>query len=124
MRATLLAAAVCGFLSVAIGAFAAHGLRGFLDAQKLAWVETAVRYQIFHSVALLGIAVLMAVRPARLLAVVAGAFTLGILLFSGSLYGLAFTGLRGFVLITPFGGGFFLVGWAVLGLYAWRQRSP
>jgi uncharacterized membrane protein YgdD (TMEM256/DUF423 family) len=80
----------------------------------------AVRYQTFHSLALLGVAALMAVRPARLLSTVAGAFALGILLFSGSLYGLAFSGLRTFALITPFGGGFFLIGWVLLAIYAMR----
>jgi uncharacterized membrane protein YgdD (TMEM256/DUF423 family) len=123
MRWTLLAAAVGGFLAVAIGAFAAHGLRGHLDAQQLAWIDIAVRYQTYHSLALVGVAALMAVRPARLLSAVAGAFALGALLFSGSLYGLAFSGLRNFALITPFGGGFFLVGWGLLGCYAWRLRS-
>lgn len=123
MRATLLAAAISGFLSVTMGAFAAHGLRDFLGAQELGWVETAVRYQAYHTLALVGVAALMALRPARLLPVTAGAFALGIVLFSGSLYGLAFTGVRNFALITPFGGGFFLVGWVFLGVYAWRLRS-
>lgn len=123
MRATLLAAAISGFLSVTMGAFAAHGLRDFLGAQELGWVETAVRYQTYHTLALVGVAALMALRPARLLPVTASAFALGIVLFSGSLYGLAFTGVRNFALITPFGGGFFLVGWVFLGVYAWRLRS-
>lgn len=122
MRITLLAAAIGGFVAVTMGAFAAHGLRDFLDAQELGWIETAVRYQTYHSLALLGVGTLMAVRPARLLSATAGAFALGIVLFSGSLYGLAFSGVRNFALITPFGGGFFLVGWVFLGVYAWRLR--
>lgn len=122
MPTTVLAAAIGGFIAVTMGAFAAHGLRDFLGAQELGWIETAVRYQTYHSLALLGIGALMAVRPARLLSAAAGAFTLGIVLFSGSLYGLAFSGVRNFALITPFGGGFFLVGWVFLGIYAWRLR--
>ena len=122
MRATLLAAAIGGFLAVTMGAFAAHGLRDFWGAKEIAWVETAVRYQTYHSLAMLGVAALMALRPARLLSAAAGAFALGIVLFSGSLYGMVFTGLRNFALITPFGGGFFLVGWVFLGIYAWRLR--
>ena len=120
MKYTVLAAAISGFLTVSVGAFAAHGLRDFLDIQELGWVETGVRYQAWHTLGLLGVAALMAVRPARLLSMVAGAFALGILFFSGSLYGLALSGSRAFALITPFGGGFFLVGWAFLGIYAWR----
>ncbi len=123
MRVTLLAAAIGGFLAVAMGAFAAHGLRDLLASQELGWIETAVRFQTYHSLALHGVGALMAWRPARLLSAAAGAFALGIVLFSGSLYGLAFSGLRNFALITPFGGGFFLVGWVFLGIYAWRLRS-
>lgn len=125
MRRTLLFAAVAGLTAVAIGAFAAHGLRGVLHAQEVAWVETAVHYQMWHSLGLLAVACLMGLRPDRALPVAAGAFALGILMFCGSLYGMAFTGLRNFALITPFGGGFFLVGWAFLAIYAWRQgRLP
>jgi uncharacterized membrane protein YgdD (TMEM256/DUF423 family) len=124
MRPVLLAAAVGGFLTVGIGAFAAHGLRGAVDARALAWIETGVRYQAWHSLALLGVAALMAVRPGRLLSLSAAAFVLGIVLFSGSLYGLALTGSRGFALVTPFGGTLFLVGWALLAIHAWRQPQP
>jgi uncharacterized membrane protein YgdD (TMEM256/DUF423 family) len=95
-----------------------------LDARALAWVETGVRYQAWHSLALLGVAALMAVRPGRLLSLSAAAFTLGIVLFSGSLYGLALTGSRGFALITPFGGTLFLAGWALLAIHAWRLPRP
>lgn len=120
MRLILLLAALCGFLTVGIGAFAAHGLRGMLDGQQLAWVETGVRYQGLHSLALLAVAILAGMRPARLLTGVATAFTLGIVLFSGGLYGLALTGARAFALATPLGGGFFLLGWMMLGVYAWK----
>lgn len=124
MHRTLMAATIGGFLAVAIGAFATHGLQDSLDRQALAWIDTGVRYQAWHSLALLAVAALMAVRPDRALSVAAGAFVLGMVMFSGSLYGMALSGLRNFALITPFGGGFFLVGWAFLGLYAWRLRRP
>jgi uncharacterized membrane protein YgdD (TMEM256/DUF423 family) len=122
MRIIVLAAAIGGFTAVTMGAFAAHGLRDFLGVQEIDWVETAVRYQAYHSLALLGIGALMAVRPARLLSATASAFAIGIVLFCGSLYGLAFSGVHNFALITPFGGGFFLVGWALLAVYALRLR--
>lgn len=123
MRLILLLAALCGFLTVGIGAFATHGLRGMLDGQQLAWVDTGVRYQGLHSLALLAVAILAGIRPARLLPGVAAAFVLGIVLFSGGLYGLALTGARAFALATPFGGGLFLLGWMLLGVYAWRLTA-
>jgi uncharacterized membrane protein YgdD (TMEM256/DUF423 family) len=123
MRPILLLAALCGFLTVAIGAFAAHGLRGALDAQQLSWVETGVRYQALHSLALLAVAILAGIRPARLLMGIAAAFVAGIALFSGGLYGLALTGARAFALMTPLGGGLFLLGWLLLGLYAWKLSA-
>ena len=122
MRFTLMAAAIGGFLAVAMGAFATHGLQNILDMKALVWIETGVRYQAWHSLALLAVAVLMAVRPARPLSIAAGAFSLGMLMFSGSLYAMAFSDLRSFAMITPIGGGFFLVGWVCLGIYAWRLR--
>jgi uncharacterized membrane protein YgdD (TMEM256/DUF423 family) len=123
MRLILLLAALCGFLTVGIGAFAAHGLRGVLDGQQLAWVETGVRYQGLHSLALLAVAILAGMRPARLLTGIAAAFVLGIALFSGGLYGLALTGARVFALATPFGGSLFLLGWILLGVYAWKLTA-
>jgi uncharacterized membrane protein YgdD (TMEM256/DUF423 family) len=89
MHRTLMAAATGGFLAVAIGAFATHGLHDILDRQALAWIETGVRYQAWHSLALLAVAALMAVRPDRALSVAAGATVLGMVMFSGSLYGMA-----------------------------------
>jgi uncharacterized membrane protein YgdD (TMEM256/DUF423 family) len=121
MSRILLIAAVSGFLTVAIGAFAAHGLREALDAQQMAWVETGVHYQAWHSLALLAIAVLAGFRPGRLLFASAAAFAFGILLFSGSLYVLALSGDRMAAIVTPFGGASFLSGWVLLALYAWRQ---
>jgi uncharacterized membrane protein YgdD (TMEM256/DUF423 family) len=123
MRLILLLAALCGFLTVAIGAFAAHGLRDVLGPQQLAWMETGVRYQGLHSLALLAVAILAGMRPARLLMLIAAAFVLGIALFSGGLYGLALTGLRTFALATPLGGGFFLLGWFLLGVYGWKLTA-
>lgn len=123
-------AAIGGFLTIAIGAFAAHGLGDMLDARQLGWIDTGVRYQAWHSLALFGVAILAGLRPARMLDLVAAAFALGIVVFSGSLYGLALTGQRSFAMATPFGGMLFLVGWTLLAFYAWtlgrrdRRRPP
>jgi len=103
-------AAVSGFLVVALGAFGAHGLKDLLVKQGTLEVwEKAVLYQMFHTLALL----LLASRPS----VHAGAavcFLLGILIFCGSLYGLALTNVRWLGAITPLGGVGFLLGWGWL----------
>ena len=117
MRLGLIASLLAG-LGVAAGAFGAHGLRGRLDPGSIATFETAVRYQLVHALALFVASQRGAQAPA---ARGAGfAFTLGILLFSGSLYALALGAPRAVVIITPFGGLSFLVGWALL---AWSFRT-
>jgi uncharacterized membrane protein YgdD (TMEM256/DUF423 family) len=118
VRLALALSALSGFIAVAVGAWSAHDGGRLLDAQGAAWVHTGVEYQAWHTLALFGTAVLMAVRPARLLVPVAIAFGLGILLFSGSLYALALTGIRSFALATPVGGTAMLAGWLLLALYA------
>ena len=117
MRYLVVIAAISGFVGVAMGAWVAHGLEGRLDARALARLDTAVRYQLWHTVALIGIAALAALRPAPSLTIAAIGFVVGVVLFSGSLYALAFTGLRGFAIITPVGGLAFLVGWLCLAWY-------
>ena len=115
-------AAISGFLAVALGAFGAHGLRDILDPHAIAIFETGVRYQMLHTLALLGVAVLN--RPAaRLLTVGGWFFVVGILLFSGSLYLLALGGPSWLGPITPLGGLSFLSGWALLAVWAVRQRN-
>jgi uncharacterized membrane protein YgdD (TMEM256/DUF423 family) len=118
MRAAVLMAAILGFIGVALGAWSAHGAERLLDAQALAWLHTGVEYQIWHSLALLASGILIALRPGRLVSLAAIFFGLGILLFSGSLYALAFTGNRGFAMLTPFGGTALLIGWALLAIHA------
>jgi uncharacterized membrane protein YgdD (TMEM256/DUF423 family) len=120
MRRVLLLAAISGFLTVAIGAFAAHGMRNVLDARQLGWIDTGLRYQAWHSLALLAVAILLALKPSRLLAAAAGAFALGILLFSGGLYALALIGSGFWAVVTPVGGVSLLVGWLLLIVYALR----
>ena len=121
-RWALLVAAVAGFLAVALGAFAAHGLRNVLSAEYLTVFQTGVHYQMVHALALLAVGMLLQKSPARSLRIAAWGFTLGIVLFSGSLYALTLSGVRSLGMITPLGGVAFLVGWAALAWFAWRSR--
>lgn len=120
LRSYLMLAAFFGFTGVGLGAFAAHGLKGRLSAEYLAIFQTGVLYQLIHALALFGVALLAAQVPGRLVGYAGIAFTLGIVLFSGSLYLLTLTNVGKLGIITPFGGLCFLVGWAFLGVIAWR----
>jgi uncharacterized membrane protein YgdD (TMEM256/DUF423 family) len=117
-RTFLMIGSVAGFLGVAFGAFGAHGLRARISPEMLAVFETGVRYQMYHAVALLIVALTIP-RMGGWLVVTAGwMFTAGIVLFSGSLYALALTGVTTLGAITPIGGLAFLAGWACLALAA------
>lgn len=111
-------------LSVALGALAAHGLEARLDGRGQAWVETAVRYAMWHSLALLALAWLVARAPrAKTLALSGWCFVLGIILFSGGLCLLALTGTKGFAHVVPFGGLAFLAGWIGLVVHGFRGEA-
>ena len=115
----LLIGSLAGFLGVAAGAFGAHGLRNRLSPDMLGVFETAVRYQMYHVFALLITAVIIGrVGDARLLSIAGWSFIAGVVLFSGSLYALALTGLSNLGAITPVGGLAFLIGWACLAIFA------
>ena len=104
--------------AVAIGAFGAHGLRHLLSADMLAVYETGVRYHMLHALALIasGMAGLRGGRADRaMLGAAAWAFGIGTILFSGSLYALAVTGIGALGAVTPAGGIAFLAGWALAG---------
>ena len=120
VRTFLMLAAFFGFTGVALGAFAAHGLKSRMSAEYLAIFHTGVLYQLIHALAILGVAVLAAQLPGRLMTWAGYSFAVGIVLFSGSLYVLTLTGISKLGIVTPFGGLAFLVGWALLGLTAWR----
>ncbi|MBD9483574.1 DUF423 domain-containing protein [Pseudomonas sp. PDM14] len=120
LRVFLSLAAFAGFTGVALGAFAAHGLKGRLSPEYLTVFQTGVHYQLVHALALFGVALLSLHLPSRLLTGAGCAFALGILLFSGSLYTLTLSGIGKLGIITPFGGVAFLAGWLCLGLAAWR----
>lgn len=120
LRTFLMLAAFFGFTGVALGAFAAHGLKARLSAEYLAIFHTGVTYQLVHTLALFGVALLAAHLPGRLVTWAGVAFAIGIVLFSGSLYVLTLTGIGKLGIITPLGGVAFLLGWLCLGLAAWR----
>ncbi|AXO63402.1 DUF423 domain-containing protein [Ectopseudomonas oleovorans] len=119
-RLWLLLSAFAGFTGVALGAFAAHGLKGRLTPEYLAVFQTGTHYQLIHALALFGVGLLALHMPGRLVNLAGGAFAVGILLFSGSLYLLTLSGIGKLGMITPFGGVAFLIGWLCLGLAAWR----
>ena len=117
-KSILLIASINGFLVVALGAFGAHGLESVLSAQSLETWATAVQYHMFHTLALMLSGSLIGKRESSLLKNSAIAFVAGIILFSGSLYLLALSGISWLGMITPLGGVAFLAGWACL---AWQQ---
>lgn len=121
-RLWLMLAALGGFSGVALGAFAAHGLRAQLSPAYLATFQTGVHYQLIHSLALLALAGFGA-QLGRLGVWAARAFVLGTVLFSGSLYLLTLTATPKLGMITPLGGLAFLFGWACLFLVGWRQAK-
>jgi uncharacterized membrane protein YgdD (TMEM256/DUF423 family) len=108
--------ALSALISVAAGAFGAHALRGRLTPDYLAVFETAARYQMYHALALLAVAWAITRWPGPLPVWAGWLFVTGTVLFSGSLYALAFTGIRGLGAITPLGGVAFMVGWICLAL--------
>lgn len=113
--------AMLGGVGVALGAFGAHGLRGRVPGDLLAVWETASRYHLAHALALLAVA-WVASRADGLAVRIAGwGFTLGILVFSGSLYVMTLTGARWLGAITPLGGLAFLFGWFALAASALRR---
>ncbi len=103
-----------GFLAVLFGAFGAHGLKNHIAPDLLQIFETGVRYQMYHALALFGLAGLPAEIQTRNLNPAALCFAAGIIIFSGSLYLLALTGVKRWGMVTPVGGLLLLAGWALL----------
>jgi uncharacterized membrane protein YgdD (TMEM256/DUF423 family) len=122
VRIWLVIAAINGALAVALGAFAAHGLSGRLDAHALTVFETGARYHMYHALALGLAALAMQGAASRMANWSAWLFFGGIVLFSGSLYLLALTSIHVFAFVTPFGGIAFLAGWIFLALAAARLK--
>ena len=121
-RLALALAGIFMFAAVALGAVGTHMLHGQLDPAMTAVWQAAVQYHTWHALALLGIGSLLLHFPQnRGLKLAAWLFVAGNVLFAGSLYLMALTGMRGLGAITPLGGGAFLAGWAVLAWSVWRR---
>lgn len=115
-------AAANGLIAVAAGAYAAHGMKVSAGVYPAEWTETASRYQMWHALALLAVALMWRELTAQpWLKAAACGFLVGIVLFCGSLYVMAFTDIRGVGWVTPFGGAAFLVGWAALAVHGLRR---
>lgn len=108
-------------VAVALGAFGAHGLRNRLVPDMLSVFEIGVRYQMYHALALLGVALAHARWPTTAITVAGWLFIAGTLVFSGSLYLLALTGQRWLGAITPLGGAALIAGWLALAWGVWAR---
>ena len=118
----LLFTGLSGLVSVIMGAFGTHGLRGKIDDNMMHAFETGVSYQLSHSLALFGVCIHMQMwGPKTALQFAGYGFTIGILLFSGSLYALALTDLKWFGPVTPIGGLALIAGWAALTYAVWEN---
>lgn len=115
--------ALSAFVAVALGAFAAHGLKARLGADLLSAFEVGVRYQMFHALGLFAVAWAQTRWPGAFIVASGWLFVAGTLLFSGSLYVLALSGVRWLGAITPLGGLGFLAGWLCLAWGAWKSSG-
>jgi uncharacterized membrane protein YgdD (TMEM256/DUF423 family) len=121
-RSTLALAALLGAIAVATGAFGAHALKSRLVPEMQVIWQTAAQYHFWHALALALVGLFMMLKPDAALATIAAwLFIAGIALFSGSLYALALTGVRGLGAVTPLGGLAFIAGWLALAWAVWRH---
>ena len=112
-----------GFTGVALGAFGAHALKAHLAPELLATFDTGVRYQLTHALALFAVAWACTRWPGRAVNASGWLFIAGTLLFSGSLYALSLSGVRGFGIVTPIGGVALLAGWLCLLAAPWAKAQ-
>jgi len=115
--------AILGFLAVVLGAFGTHALKSRLTLEMLAIFETGARYQMYHALALIGAAWAAGSAEARYARWSAWVFVAGTVIFCGSLYALALSGVRALGAITPLGGGLLLLGWWLLATAFLRRRK-
>lgn len=120
-RLFVIIGALSGAIGVAAGAFGAHALRARLEPRLLEVFETGARYQMYHAIAMLAAAWIVTRFPGSLANAGGWLFLAGTVLFSGSLYAMAFTGIRALGAITPLGGVCFIAGWGCLALAAMRR---
>ncbi|MFN0135839.1 MAG: DUF423 domain-containing protein [Phycisphaerae bacterium] len=115
--------ALSGFLAVALGAFGAHALKDRLTPDLLTIYQTGAHYHLAHALALSLVGIARRTKPATALSVAGWAFLIGTVIFAGSLYALAITGIRQFGAITPIGGVAFMIGWIALAIDGFSRRS-
>lgn len=120
-RSLVIAAALCLLVGVGAGAFGAHGLKRMLSSDMMQIWHTAVLYQLVHGLGMLAIAALAARFGSPLLSWAGALMLIGIVFFSGSLYVLALSGTKWLGAVTPLGGTFFIIAWALVALAAWRH---
>lgn len=121
-RLFVVIAALSGAISVAAGAFGAHALRARLEPRLLEVFETGAQYQMYHALALMAVAWVASRWPGSLPTASGWLFVAGTILFSGSLYAMALTGVRALGAITPLGGVCFIAGWVSLAVAVMRAR--
>ena len=114
--------AISALTAVTVGAFGAHALRGRIPPEHLVALETGVRYQMFHALARFAVAWASDRKPNALTTIAGYCFSIGTFLFSGSLYAIAITGIRGFGAATPVGGIILIAGWIFFAAGLWRAR--
>lgn len=120
-RTFFLLGAIFGFLAVAAGAFGAHALEARLTPDRMELFQLAARYQMYHALALIGAAYAAGRWPGGSVHLAGWAFVVGVLIFCGTIYVLAFGGPRWLGAVTPIGGMAFLIGWAALATAAFRS---
>lgn len=120
IKVFIILGAINAFLSVALGAFGAHGLEGRLSARMIDIWEKGVTYQMFHSIGLFVVAFAADKWPGSMINWSGFMMLIGIILFSGSLYVLSTTGITKLGMITPLGGVSFLIGWTLLAIAAYK----
>lgn len=120
LKTFVLLGSVNAFLSVALGAFGAHGLKSRISPDMLAVYETGVHYHMMHALGLILVAILAEKLSSPLISWSGWALFVGIVLFSGSLYALSISGIRILGAITPLGGVSFLIGWVLLAIAAYK----
>jgi len=123
-RVLIMAGGILGLLGVVAGAMGVHALRDVLDAKALNTFETGVRFQMYHALALLAVGSLAGRWKTGFVKLSGVLFTAGVVLFSGSLYILAITGIGVFGAIAPLGGLSLMAAWTSLIAGAIRQREP
>jgi len=124
LNQSLACAGLLGVTAVLAGTFGAHGLKGVLSEEMLATFEIGVRYHLYHAVAVLAIAAFaMTGRENRWITYAARLMTIGVIVFSGSLYALALTNQRWLGMITPLGGVAFIAGWVMVFIAARSSKQ-